>query len=83
MEIKDIVNNHFYEVQKHDGTTEIMKGDRLRNYLIVFRNQIKVDYKKHTPEKPKKADEKPKPEPKKKTDSAPTEIINDSQTNLN
>lgn len=65
MVIKD---NQYYQVTKHNGEIATMKGDALRNYLIIFRDLINVEF----------TEEKPAP---KKTKSPKKEI--DFETNLN
>lgn len=39
-----IVDSQFYEVKKHNGKTETMRGDRLRNYINVMRPFINVEF---------------------------------------
>ena len=50
-----------YEVVKHDGSTVVMKGDRLLNYLIAFRDSVKVVFKEVSEEPP--SEEPPSEEP--------------------
>lgn len=39
-----IVDTQLYEVKKHNGKTETMRGDRLRNYINVMRPFINVEF---------------------------------------
>jgi hypothetical protein len=43
MDIKSIKSNQTYSVTKHDGKVVEMKGDRLKSYLIAFKNIAPIE----------------------------------------